>query len=208
MKDLYNMLVFGLRGALIIVLIVFTLGSIISCFGADLASPTRLDGAPTTERAFPNVKTIDEIFGDNGAALSARIAKIDKLEAVINSKPDLRSIYHGGTPVYLFETNTETKLIQRLDKYPDGYIHIEKGRVRKVGTPMTEAQRKTAVSRAKSNRIKSLEERCELLSKSTNAVDAATLAKCQKLLKRLKASSTTNYVDITITPHTGGVNVR
>jgi hypothetical protein len=185
----------------LIVLIIFALGIMVDALGA---TPTRSEVVPTTEQLFPNVKTIDEIFGDNGAALSAQIAKIDKLEAVINSRQELRDLYHGGKPVQVITTNLETRIIQRQDKYPDGYIHIEKAWERKVGTPMTEAQRKTAVSRAKSNRIKSLEERCELLSKSTNAVDAANLAKCQKLLKRLKASSTTNYVDITVYPPTTG----
>ena len=208
MKDLYNMLVFGLRGALIIVLIVFTLGSIISCFGADLASPTRLDGAPTTEQAFPNVKTIDEIFGDNGAALSAQIAKIDKLEAMINSRRELRDLYHGGKPVQVITTNLETRIIQRRDEYPDGYIHIEKAWERKIPTAEELAKRKVQRASFKQTRINALKTRIETLQTNSNPYAQMQLEAARRTLKRLETASTTNYVDITITPHTGGANVR
>lgn len=189
----------------LIVLIIFALGMMVDALGA---TPTRSEVVPTTEQAFPNVKTIDEIFGDNGAAFSAQIAKIDKLEAVINSRQELRDLYHGGKPVQVITTNLETRIIQRQDKYPDGYIHIEKAWERKIPTAEQLANRKVQRATSKQTRINALKTRIETLQTNSNPYAQMQLEAARRTLKRLENASTTNYVDITITPQTGGANVR
>lgn len=126
--------------------------------------------------------------------------KISRIESVINKDNNLRRLYHGGIPTYTYETNLTEETVQRIDKYPDGYIHIEKGQKRPLMTPEKLAKMEVAKKKLKSSRIDRLKERIETLSKSTNAVDAATLSKCKRLLERLERSSTTNYIDIVVTP--------
>lgn len=185
----------------LILLIVFTLGMMVDALGA---TPTRSEVVPTTEQLFPNVKTIDEIFGDNGAALSAQIAKIDKLEAVINSRQELRDLYHGGKPVQVITINLETRIIQRRDEYPDGYIHIEKAWERKIPTAEELAKRKVKRATFKQTRINALKTRIETLQTNSNPYAQMQLEAARRTLKRLENASTTNTVDITVYPPTTG----
>lgn len=126
--------------------------------------------------------------------------KISRLESVINQDNNLRKIYHGGMPTYTYETNLTEETVQRIDRYPDGYIHIEKGQKRPLLTPEKLAKREIAKKNMTIKRINSLKERIEILSKSTNAVDAARLEQSKRLLERLERGSNTNYVDIVVTP--------
>lgn len=126
--------------------------------------------------------------------------RLAKLEEAINSNKDLRKVYHGGDPVYHFETNLETKIIQRLDKYPDGYIHIEKGQARKIPTAFKGADLKVKSKKIRESRISKLKERIQTLSSQTNAVSKAQLEQALRLLERLEAVSTTNYVDKVFKP--------
>lgn len=189
------------------ILIVFALGMMVDALGA---TPTSSELVPTTEQAFPNVKTIDKIFGDNGAALSAKIAKIDKLEAVINSRRELRDLYHGGKPVQVITTNLETRIVQRRDEYPDGYIHIEKAWERKIPTAEELANRKARRAASKQTRINALKTRIETLQTNGNPYAQMQLETARRTLKRLENASTTNTVDITVHPQTteGETNVR
>lgn len=128
--------------------------------------------------------------------------KISRLESVINQDNNLRKLYHGGIPTYTYETNLTEETVQRIDKYPDGYIHIEKGQKRPLITPEKLAKMEVARKNIKISRISSIKQRIETLSKSTNAVDFAKLDKCKRLLERLERSSTTNTVDIIVKPQT------
>lgn len=127
-------------------------------------------------------------------------AKISRLESVINQDNDLRKLYHGGIPTYTYETNLVEETVQRIDKYPDGYIHIEKGQKRPLITPEKLAKMEVARKNLKFSRIDRLKERIDTLSKSTNALDFAKLDKCKRLLERLERSSTTNTVDVIVKP--------
>jgi hypothetical protein len=126
--------------------------------------------------------------------------KISRLESVINQDDNLRRIYHGGIPTYTYETNLIEETVQRIDRYPDGYIHIEKGQKKALMTPEKLAKIAVAKKNIKINRINSLKKRIETLSMSTNAVDQAKLEQSKRLLERLERSTTTNYVDIVVTP--------
>jgi hypothetical protein len=128
--------------------------------------------------------------------------KISRLESVINQDNRLRKLYHGGIPTYTYETNLIEETVQRIDKYPDGYIYIEKGQKRPLITPEKLAKMEVARKNLKIDRINSLKQRIDTLSKSTNAVDFARLDKCKRLLERLERSSTTNTVDIIVKPQT------
>jgi hypothetical protein len=128
--------------------------------------------------------------------------KISRLESVINQDNNLRRIYHGGIPTYTYETNLIEETVQRIDKYPDGYIHIEKGQKKALMTPEKLAKIAVAKKNIKINRINSLRQRIETLSMSTNAVDQAKLEQSKRLLERLERSATTNYVDIVVKPQT------
>lgn len=128
--------------------------------------------------------------------------KISRLESVINQDNNLRKLYHGGIPTYTYETNLTEETVQRIDRYPDGYIHIEKGQKRPLITPEKLAKMEVARKNIKISRISSLKQRIETLSKSTNAVDFAKLDRCKRLLERLERSSTTNTVDIIVKPQT------
>jgi hypothetical protein len=126
--------------------------------------------------------------------------KISRLESVINKDNNLRKLYHGGIPTYTYETNLVEETVQRIDRYPDGYIHIEKGQKRPLITPEKLAKMEVARKNLKVSRIDRLKERIDTLSKSTNAVDAARLEQSKRLLERLERSSTTNHIDIVVTP--------
>lgn len=126
--------------------------------------------------------------------------RLSRLESTINSDENLREVYHGGKPVHYFETNFTTKIIQRLDRYPDGYVHIEKGKERKLLTASEAALSKTRTARIKQSRIDNLKSRIQTLESQTNATSRAQLEQAQRLLERLLASSITNEVNITIKP--------
>jgi hypothetical protein len=128
--------------------------------------------------------------------------KIYRLESVINHDNNLRKLYHGGIPTYTYVTNLTEETVQRIDRYPDGYIHIEKGQKRPLITPEKLAKMEVARKNLKVSRIDRLKERIDTLSKSTNAVDAARLEQSKRLLERLERSSTTNYVDVVVKPQT------
>lgn len=145
-----------------------------------------------------------DLFAETNAVMTTE-ERLAKLEATINSNEDLRKVYHGGSPTYHFETNLETKIIQRLDKYPDGYVHIEKGQARKIPTAARSANIKTMSAKMKGMRIDRLKRRIETLSTQTNAVAMAQLEQAKRLLERLEKSSVTNEVSVTITPQSGGV---
>lgn len=126
--------------------------------------------------------------------------KILRIESVINQDNNLRKLYHGGMPTYTYETNLTEETVQRIDRYPDGYIHIEKGQKRPLRTPEKLAKMEVARKNLKITRIQQLKTRIDTLSKSTNAIDVARLDHCKRLLERLERSATTNYVDIVVTP--------
>lgn len=126
--------------------------------------------------------------------------KISRLESVINQDNKLRKLYHGGSPTIHFETNLETRIIQRLDKYPDGYIHIEKGAEKKLLTAEEAAKRIVQIKNIKNSRIEGLKTRIATLEKASDAQSKAHLEQCKRLLERLERGSTTNYVDLVVRP--------
>lgn len=155
-----------------------------------------------TNEILPNLSnqvSPDTIVQDSSSFKSLE-DKISRLESVINKDNNLRKLYHGGTPTYTYETNLTEETVQRIDRYPDGYIHIEKGQKRPLLTPEKFAKREIAKKNMTIKRINTLKERIEILSKSTNAVDAARLEQSKRLLERLERGSNTNYVNIVVTP--------
>lgn len=120
---------------------------------------------------------------------------------------DGRRRWHGDC-VSRFETNTETRIIQRVDVYADGYEWVCPAKERWY-TPEEQAERE---ARRKSGR--SLEERIAALrtqieametkkASLTNEVEAAyaviQIAQKRKTLARLEASQT-NVVNIVVSP--------
>lgn len=144
-----------------------------------------------------------DCFAETNAVMTTE-ERLAKLEAAINSSEDLRKVYHGGEPEHIFETNLTTKIIQRLDKYPDGYIHIEKGKERKLLTAADAANKKTVSGRITQTRIDRLKRRIETLSAQTNATAMAQLEQAKRLLERIEKTSTTNYVDKVFKPEMKG----
>lgn len=186
------------KPVLVIIAFLIGLGVLLSAKGDTL---TELNSTAMSKQTTISAGEYDMIMKDSSTIKSLE-DKISRLESVINQDNNLRKIYHGGIPTYLYETNLTEETIQRIDKYPDGYIHIEKGQKMPLLTPEKLAKREIERKKMKISRIQNLKIRIDTLSKSTNAVDAAMLDKCKRLLERLEKQSTTNYVDLVVKPQT------
>lgn len=124
---------------------------------------------------------------------------------------DGRRKWHGA-PVHTVSTNAETRIIESVETYPDGFVFRDPGKRRQLRTPEEEAAwflaqregraaaRLTAIERLK-NHIAELETR---RANATNELDIAhaiiDLAAARKRLSRLEATQT-NTVSVVITPH-------
>lgn len=202
-----------IKPVLVIIAFLIGLGVILSAKGNtipySLPEQEVLDAYKTvqkknTNEILPNLSNTvsPDTIVQGSSSFKSLEAKISRLESVINQDNRLRKLYHGGIPTYTYETNLTEETVQRIDKYPDGYIHIEKGQKRPLITPEKLAKMKVARKNLKIDRINSLKQRIDTLSKSTNAVDSAKLDKCKRLLERLEKQSTTKYVDLVVKPQT------
>ena len=123
-----------------------------------------------------------------------------------------RAKWHGGQPVSSFVTNETTRLIERIDRYPDGWEWIDTAVRRKALTPEEAARRAAERRSARQTRVESLQTRIDALQ-ARLAVPATTdelivsqaktrleIASLQRTLDRLNAQSQTNIVTVTVTP--------
>ena len=150
------------------------------------------------------------------ASLTARIDALTnttaRFEAAVNSAENLRRAYHGGSPVSRFETNEVTRIIQRIDVYPDGWEYLAVGATRRALTPEEATNIAGRRRTAKTARIKFLEDQLPALdatgamtcTNDTQILEAAKArleaASIRRKLARLYAETSTNTVNVTITP--------
>lgn len=128
--------------------------------------------------------------------------------------PSGRSQWHGRIVESHLETNETTRVIQRVDRYADGFVWREKGSKRRALTPEEAADVAARRRNARQMRIDFLRENIERLlvegaAPATNdeQIAAAAMArinarKYQRQLDRLLAQQSTNTVDVVITPQT------
>ena len=127
-----------------------------------------------------------------------------------------RARWHGGAPVHEYRTNETTRIIERVDIYPDGWEYVDPASRRKALTPEEAAARAASRRTAKQMRIDSLQAqlaalREQLTVPATNdelivsqAQARIRIASIQRTLDRLTAQVSTNEVTVIITP--GGDN--
>lgn len=123
-----------------------------------------------------------------------------------------RARWHGGAPVSEFRTNETTRIIERVDTYPDGWEYTDPASRRRVLTPEEAAARAVQRRNARQKRIESLQERidryqAQLAVPATNdelivsqAQARLRIAFLQRVLDRLTATASTNEVVITVQP--------
>ena len=145
--------------------------------------------------------------------LEAATNLLGRLEAAINTDSAMRKAYHG-TPTHSLTTNEVTRIIQRLEQYPDGYEYVVPGMLRKAYTPEEAAEIAARRKNAKQMRIDFLRDNIERLlvegakpATTDEEIAAAAMArinakKYQKSLDRLLAQQSTNTVDVVVTPQT------
>lgn len=116
-----------------------------------------------------------------------------------------------GMPSHSIATNAETRIIESVETYPDGFVFRDPGERRKLHTPEEEAawflaQRERRAS-ARLTAIERLRERIialEAKRTSTNELEAAhaiiELAAARKRLARLETEQTTNIVNVVVQP--------
>ncbi len=123
-----------------------------------------------------------------------------------------RARWHGGVPVHEYRTNETTRIIERVDIYPDGWEYVDPASRRKALTPEEAAARAASRRTAKQMRIDSLQAQLaalqaqlavpatndELIVSQANA--RLRIASLQRTLDRLTATASTNEVVITVTP--------
>lgn len=123
-----------------------------------------------------------------------------------------RARWHGGAPVSEYRTNETTRIIERVDTYPDGWTFIAPAARRKALTPEEAAARAASRRTARQARIEQLQSRIDTL-RAQLAVPATNdelivsqararlgIAAAQRLLDRLTAPASTNEVSITVVP--------
>ncbi len=123
-----------------------------------------------------------------------------------------RARWHGGNPVQEFRTNETTRIIERVDIYPDGWEYVDPASRRKALTPEEAAARAASRRTAKQARIDSLQAQLDALREqltvpATNdelivsqAQARLRIASIQRTLDRLTVLASTNEVVITVTP--------
>ena len=128
--------------------------------------------------------------------------------------PSGRTQWHGKIVESHLETNETTRVIQRVDRYADGFVWREKGSKRRALTPEEAADVAARRRNARQMRVDFLRENIERLiaegaAPATNdeQIAAAAMArinarKYQKQLDRLLAQQSTNSVDVVVTPQT------
>lgn len=121
-----------------------------------------------------------------------------------------RRRWHGD-PKYSVATNAETRIIESVETYPDGFVFRDPGKRRKLRTPEEEAAwylaRKENRRAGNTNTIDRLRQRIAALevqrANATNELDMAhaiiNLAALRKRLARLEAAQT-NVVTVTVSP--------
>ena len=183
-------------------------------FCAAAFMPQSYAALPSLSELATSITTLRERLAaatNETAELRARLANLTnltaRLEAVANSTRDMRRTFHGGAPASRFETNLVSRIIQRVDVYPDGYEYVQGGGTRYY-TP--EEMAALIAARKKNNpqsRIDVLRRsiaELEAMSQSTNRLEAAqayiALCAAQNQLARLEATATTNTVNVTVTP--------
>lgn len=123
-----------------------------------------------------------------------------------------RARWHGGNPVSEYRTNETTRIIERVDIYPDGWEYVDPASRRKALTPEEAAARAAQRRTAKQMRIDSLQAQLAALQEQL-AVPATNdelivsqanvrlrIASLQRTLDRLTATASTNEVVITVQP--------
>jgi hypothetical protein len=123
-----------------------------------------------------------------------------------------RARWHGGVPAHEYRTNETTRIIERVDIYPDGWEYVDPASRREALTPEEAAARAASRRTAKQMRIDSLQVQLaalqaqlavpatndELIVSQANA--RLRIASIQRTLDRLTATASTNEVVITVTP--------
>ena len=171
--------------------------------------------ADTTNRVALLTARFDEAT-NRVAVLTARLETLTnrtaQIEAAINANEAMRRAFHGGAAVSHFVTNEVTRIIQRVDVYPDGFEVIVPGFVRRALTPEEAAVLAAKRLGAKEERIARLrqmieEELAKGAAPATNDVTIAATAlariraaKYQTQLERLLSQGTTNTVNVTVSP--------
>ena len=123
-----------------------------------------------------------------------------------------RARWHGGNPVSEYHTNETTRIIERIDIYPDGWEYTDPASIRKALTPEEAAARAVSRRTARQTRIESLQARidsyqAQLAVPATNDELIVSQAKArlqikslQRQIDRLTIQNQTNEVAITVTP--------
>lgn len=92
-----------------------------------------------------------------------------RVEADYNSTASGRMKLHGGKPTSSYSTNDVTGIIQRVDTYPDGYIHTHQGR--KLALPSIAMQAKGKAAKRTAQQMR--ESRTASLKEQVAALNAA-----------------------------------
>ena len=121
-----------------------------------------------------------------------------------------RRRWHGD-PKHSVATNAETRIIESVETYSDGFVFRDPGKRRKLRTPEEEAAwylaRKENRRAGNTNTIERLRQRIAALevqrANATNELDMAhaiiNLAALRKRIARLEATQT-NVVTVTVSP--------
>ena len=123
-----------------------------------------------------------------------------------------RARWHGGNPASEYRTNETTRIIERVDVYPDGWTFVDPASRRRALTPDEAAERAAKRRTARQARIEQLQTsidayRAQLAVPATNdelivsqAHARLRIASLQRILDRLTAPASTNEVVITVVP--------
>ena len=175
--------------------------------------------------AYPQFAAITNAVVLSGVASQQEVAAI--LAAAADTAPDAlltvvyaadmksasgRARWHGGAPIPEYRTNETTRIIERVDIYPDGWEYIDPALRRQALTPEEAAERAAKRRNVSTNREQSLEARISALQSSL-AVPATNdeqivsqanarlrIAALQRSLDRLRSRSQTNVVTVTVGP--------
>ncbi len=192
---------------------IFGIAAVLSAYCSYAAIPTLSDLATSLATLRERLENATNETTQLRTRFAAVTNSLAKFEAVANMSRETRRAFHGGDPTSRFETNLVTKIIQRVDAYPDGYEWLVPGGVR-YHTPEEMAEmiaRRKATAGNLSARIAALQAQMAALeqqAQSTNRLEAAkaviALDAAQRRLARLTATAGTNEVSVTVTP--GGGN--
>jgi len=174
---------------------------------------------------YPQFATITNAVIMSGVASQHEVALI--LAASVDTAPDAilawayiadmktssgRARWHGGAPVPEYRTNETTRIIERVDIYPDGWEYVDTASRRRALTPEEAAERAAKRRNASADRVRSLEARISALQSSltvpatndelivSQANARLQIVSLQRTLDRLRSRSQTNVVTVVVAP--------